>query len=300
MKTKLLGIFLMMTAQPALAKNASYQMMQTHQAQNLSKLYGDDNRKDLEDAPSEHKSLAKSTAALIANSYLTKKFNSYTLDAPTLAEQDGVCPSEKFRDQPAAAICSGTLIGPDLMLTAAHCYTSGAICANASWVFHYKANKENKYNFEKNDVYRCKEIVYKAFDIENGHDFAIVKLDRKVKGVRPVHLRQFGSPALHTPLILIGHPRGLPTKIADDSWVNEVNHNILMTNVDAYTGNSGSGVFNAETGELEGILSFGNEDYKEDEEESCFLSQVYQMQDGGEAVMKIDPVREFLKTYSSH
>lgn len=273
--------------------------VETHaQFLDLSYIYGQDNRIEFSSASSQEKNLADSTAALIVNSFLVKRGSRYKVDAPTLDQIDGLCPSEKFRDEPAASICSGTLIAEDLILTASHCYAGGEICKNASWAFGYHDNKNGKYEIKAKDLYRCKEIVFNAFDLSKGQDFAIVKLDRKVKNHRPVELRPSGSPELNTKLILIGHPRGLPTKIAGDAWVTSVNEFFFMANLDAYSGNSGSGVFNAETLLLEGVLSYGKDDYVDDQAHACQNSAVYDMQDGGEAVMKIDPVREFLRNYS--
>lgn len=263
-------------------------------------IYGSDNRREVFEAMRSHSRLADSSAALIVNSFLIKKRGKYVIDAPTLEASDGTCSSERYQSQPAASLCSGTLIAPDLILTAAHCYNNDSICKQASWAFGYHEKRNGKYEIKEKELYRCKEVVYRAFDIQQGQDFAVVKLDRKVKGHTPVTLRPSGSPEVRTRLVLIGNPRGLPTKIADDAWITEIKENVLITNVDAYTGNSGSGVYNADTGFLEGVLSYGKEDYKEDEERSCFTSQVYDMNDGGEAVMKIDPVRDFLKTYQSN
>jgi V8-like Glu-specific endopeptidase len=266
----------------------------------LLSVYGEDNRQEVSEVSREHRKLADSTAALIVHSFMIKEGRSHRIDAPTLEQQDGVCATEKYRDQPAASVCSGTLIASDLMLTAAHCYTSGQICQNASWVFGFHESKNGKYRINNKDIYRCKEVVFRQFDIKKGLDFAVIKLDRKVKGRLPVTLREEGNAEINTRLVLIGHPRGLPTKIADDAWITSIKEeNILMSNVDAYTGNSGSGVFNAERGFLEGVLSFGKEDYSENEVLTCFTSQIYRMHDGGEAVMKVEPVREFLKSYKN-
>ncbi len=50
------------------------------------------------------------------------------LSAATLAER-GLCGDERFAAQPTAAFCSGTLIAPDLVLTAGHCVASAPDCA---------------------------------------------------------------------------------------------------------------------------------------------------------------------------
>lgn len=261
-------------------------------------VYGEDDRREVRGVSRAHQRLADSTAALIANSFMIEEGNSYRIDAPTLEEQDGVCATERYRDQPAASICSGTLIAPDLILTAAHCYQSASVCEHASWVFGFHESKNGKYKTNKREIYRCKEVVFQEFDLKNGRDFSVVKLDRKVRNHRPVKLREEGNAEVNTRLVLIGNPRGLPTKIADNAWVTSIKDGgILMSNVDAYTGNSGSGVFNAEKGFLEGVLSYGNEDYLENEQMTCFTSKIYQMQDGGEAIMKIQPIRDFLKMY---
>lgn len=261
------------------------------------KIYGDDNRKEVSVATRAQKLLADSSAALIPKSYMVDKRTKFVLDAPTLEDSELVCETERYRDQPAASICSGTLIAPDLILTAAHCYQTANICEQASWVFGYHASKKKKYEFNKKNVYKCKKVIFQLFDLEKGHDFAVVKLDRKVLNRLPVVMRQSGTPLLSTGIFIVGNPSGLPTKIADDAWVTGIMNNTLMTNLDAYSGNSGSGVYNAETGFLEGILSHGKDDYTENKELSCMNSQVYLMHDGGEAVMKIDPIRDFLRTY---
>lgn len=272
--------------------------VETHAEKPVFKIYGDDNRKEVNAATRAEKALADSSAALIPNSYLIDKRSKILLDAPTLEQSELVCESERYREQPAASVCSGTLIAPDLILTAAHCYQAPAICEQATWVFGYHLSKNKKYEFhKKKDVYRCKKVVLHLFDLENGHDFAVVKLDRPVRNRIPVKLRDYGTPVVGSAIFIVGNPSGLPTKIADDAWITGIKNNILMTNLDAFSGNSGSGVYNSETGFLEGILSHGKEDYTENKELSCMNSQVYLMQDGGEAVMKIDPIRDFLKTY---
>ncbi|MFL5784275.1 MAG: trypsin-like serine peptidase [Bacteriovoracaceae bacterium] len=259
-------------------------------------IYGDDDRIEAARVTPAQKKLADSSAALIIDSFLVKKGNKYKIDAPTLEQQDGVCQKERFRDQPAAALCSGTLIGDDLILTASHCYDNSSICKNASWIFGFEVDPKNRYEISQDEIYRCKEVVFQKFDLTNGNDFAIVRLDRKVKNHSPVKIRQQNSSLpMGTGLFTIGHPRGLPTKVAANGEVLSVENNVMMTNLDSFTGNSGSGVFHSATNELIGVLSYGKEDYDEDQDNVCSFSHIYLLQEGGEAVMGIGPVRDFLK-----
>ncbi|MDD1422885.1 proprotein convertase P-domain-containing protein, partial [Dolichospermum sp. ST_sed1] len=65
----------------------------------------------------------------------------------------------------------------------------------------------------------------------------------------------------------------LPTKIANDAQV--INNEELFyfeTNTDSYSGNSGSAVFNATTGEVEGLLVRGVDDFYSPEGRECKIS----------------------------
>src|SRR6185295_6557109 len=63
-------------------------------------------------------------------------------------------------------------------------------------------------------------------------------------------------------IIVIGHPAGLPTKVAGGAAVrDEKPAGYFTANLDTYGGNSGSAVFNAVTGLVEGILVRGENDY---------------------------------------
>ncbi len=73
-------------------------------------------------------------------------------------------------------------------------------------------------------------------------------------------------------LVVIGRPSGLPTKVADGAQVRSVNDVFLVANLDTYGGNSGSAVFNAVTGVVEGILVRGDTDYVYNAQLGCRVS----------------------------
>ena len=63
-------------------------------------------------------------------------------------------------------------------------------------------------------------------------------------------------------LIMIGHPSGLPQKIAGGARVRDNSPSShFVANTDSYGGNSGSPIFNEATHEVEGILVRGVTDY---------------------------------------
>lgn len=227
-------------------------------------IYGDDDRLDVfESNNSMFVELSKSTAAMIPNRSIKKAFGgkTYTIKAKTLAER-GICKSERFANQPTAANCSGFLVGDKYLVTAGHCIRSQSDCSGSHWVFNYKMKNASdaNMNLPANDVYRCKKIVSQSLDSRTKDDYALIELDR-VTDKRPLTFRTKGKVTKNTKLVVIGHPTGLPTKIADGAWVRSINNVFLSANLDTYGGNSGSAVFNAVNGQIEGILVRGATDY---------------------------------------
>ena len=114
----------------------------------------------------------------------------------------------------------------------------------------------------------------------------MIRLDRPVTDRLPVNIRLTGDVNSSDKLAVIGYPRGIPAKIAGNGDVLENTPDFIRTNLDAYTMNSGSGVFNEKTGELEGILVSGQMDF-ESTPQNCQKSRVLKSEDGQEIVTKI-------------
>ena len=235
-------------------------------------IYGTDNRKDvyLVKNPIQLK-LSKSTAGMIKKSLFTKGTSAGVFDlkgTASLERAHNVCSSEKFSQQQVAPSCSGFLVGPDLLVTAGHCYNSfdlpENVCANFMWVFDYEM-KSTIHNPTKGlkiaDIYGCKQVV--SVKRDNLYDFAIIRLDRKVVGRQPLKFRTTGKVPSTSSLLVIGHPTGLPTKIADSGKITKnTEFTRFSTTLDTFHGNSGSAVFDAVTGQVEGILIMGKNDYQ--------------------------------------
>ncbi len=112
--------------------------------------------------------------------------------------------------------------------------------------------------------------------------------------------RTEGSPKKGDNIVVIGHPSGLPTKIAGGANIRSVNSVYFQANLDTYGGNSGSAVFNADTGLLEGILVRGERDYVYDSAQGCKVSNVISNTGGsGEDVTRITNIKELMNNSDS-
>jgi hypothetical protein len=93
-------------------------------------------------------------------------------------------------------------------------------------------------------------------------DFAVVRLDRPVQGHQPLSVRRSGAVSVGQPLMVAGHPAGLPLKVAAGAQVRDNSHPYYFSsNLDTYGGNSGSPVIDVASGQVEGILVRGNTDF---------------------------------------
>lgn len=233
-------------------------------AANDKVIYGNDDRRDVYDnTNSLYAELAKSTAAMIAHSKLTKNGATTTVSGSTL-EARGMCESIRFSQQITAANCSGFLVGPDLLVTAGHCIRSQGDCSGSAWVFDFavEADGDDARSVPTSSVYSCVEILEQRLDRASQDDYALIRLDRAVTDRAPLTVRKSGSITDNQSIVVIGHPTGLPTKIADGANVRTNTDSVFfVANLDTFGGNSGSAVFNAETGEVEGILVRGENDY---------------------------------------
>jgi V8-like Glu-specific endopeptidase len=262
-------------------------------------IYGEDNRQDIYAVTNPFfVKLASSTAAMIDKSKIKDNGSTSLITGTPLKEMFKLCPDQRFRNQPSAANCSGTLVASDIIMTAAHCYDlAKSTCKNYAWVFDYKVDHENQSSVtvSNSSIFECSEVLLKEMNLNNGVDHALIKLKRKVSDRDYAKLRSGSKIKLGTPLVLIGHPSGLPTKVSDEAFVLKLLEHSFVTNVDAFSINSGSGVFNSNTGEVEGILSSGRSDY--DGKGNCSSVKIYEMNEGNETVVEIEAVRQFLSQF---
>lgn len=261
-------------------------------------IYGDDNRIQYFQVPrADMRDVADSTAAVVRNSNLTVKPSGTTMiRAETFQKSMGLCSSEPFATEPSGAFCSAFLVGEDLMATAGHCLDT-ARCAQSSFIFSYRMSNQNQAPVEvdSSEIYRCKAVLERS---QTGdEDYALVKLDRPVRGHRILTLAR-NSVQIGDSLFVVGHPSGLPTKVTTNGLVRSTNSAFFTASLDTYGGNSGSAVFNEATLEVVGILVRGENDFIYDSANRCSVSNRCS-EDGcrGEDVTQISYISQALSKF---
>lgn len=266
-------------------------------------VYGEDNRLDIFEVTNPmHLKLAKATAAMVNNSNLEQtSADSVKLSGSPLK----VCSDEKFNGQITPASCSGFLVehnDKQYMVTAGHCVSSESACKRISWVFDFAKTSadQTEYTVSKESVYKCTRLVERKLISSTSDDYAVLELDRKVMDREALSFRTNGDIQEGEEVMVIGHPTGLPSKVADGSYVRESKNRVyFVANLDTFAGNSGSAVFNSNSGEVEGILVRGHTDYtwrRGEDGKSCQAPVYCGMEEcRGEDVTKITSIDFFRK-----
>ncbi|MGZ3772089.1 MAG: trypsin-like serine peptidase [Pseudobdellovibrionaceae bacterium] len=237
-------------------------------------IYGKDDRLDVYQVNKEEiRTAADSTVAIIPIKSLVAGNDVFKIVSKTFAEDKGLCADEPFRDQPVAAVCSGALVGPDLIATAGHCIATKEDCANYAVAFGYAMKDASTYpeTIPANQIYNCKEIV--AREYSSAQDYAVIRLDRPVVDHKVLTLQKAPAEPRDS-VYVIGYPSGLPEKIADGARVRTQKGSYFRANLDTYGGNSGSPVFNSKTNEVVGILVRGEQDFVYDPVKQCVKSNI--------------------------
>lgn len=195
----------------------------------------------------------------------------------TLRESQDLCPGQRFENDPTHSHCSGTLIDNDLVLTAGHCFTApGAdaerpnTCANTRFVFKYYHEAAGRLAaITAEDVFSCAEVITRVDQTNpdgSRQDYAFVRLDRSAAPrFTPASVARTNGPAtMGQSITVIGFGSGIPAKIDSGGTVIDLRTaegDYFETNLDTFSGNSGSGVFDTATRSMIGILVRGATDY---------------------------------------
>lgn len=224
-------------------------------------IYGEDSRQDFyEVRDAVQRAAMPAAVSLFRATALRADDGRFTVGGQLFGhESRAICPGERFFEQRSAAFCSGTLIAPDLVLTAGHCMgpknKPANRCASTRFVFGFAVTAAGRppSAVSADDVYSCAEV--KLYTYNDTGDYSVVKLDRPVSGRTPARLHTSGPPAAGDGVFTIGGPYGLPLKMVGDAEVRSVSEarTFFRTNLDTSGGNSGGGIFSARTGRLIGV-----------------------------------------------
>jgi V8-like Glu-specific endopeptidase len=263
-------------------------------------IYGTDDRIDVyEESSPQRLQWAAATCGLVSASELdydpeTDTYQVLTSSFTVFGRQP--CDGEPFANQPTAPNCSGFAAGADIIATAGHCVNANSLAA-VRFVFGFQMlDADNAVTTLRGDqVYEGAEVL--GWRNDGSFDYAIVRLNRAITApeVIPMPIRREGTIAEGTNVGVIGHPTGLPLKIAFGPTTTVRSSGpdgYFVANLDTYGGNSGSPVFNAITGVVEGVLVRGARDYNV--VGTCFESNRIADTASGEDVSKSTSFAEFI------
>jgi V8-like Glu-specific endopeptidase len=269
-------------------------------------IYGDDDREEYyESFDPLLKDVADATAVMVRPFRVedTDQDGVKRLEDDLFSEEKNLCDSEPYRDQRAPGFCTGFLVAPDVMATAAHCIDDQADCLNTRFVFEFRKDSadDDASLVKSSDIYSCETLLAREHDdangIDVGTDWALVRLDR-APARTPVSFRETGELAEDNMVALVGHPSGLPQKIAGGGRVFDVSEDVYFkSDLDSYGGNSGSPVVNFITGIVEGVHVRGTSDFEETDA-GCSVSRVCdEVGDdgcGGNSAVRISRLRDYI------
>lgn len=235
-------------------------------------VYGEDNRQDLyRISHSKVIKNAQSTLVFTIKGLIQPTASGdFTLTHNPLQRALNLCPEVRFGNQPSNGVCSSTLVSSRHVLTAGHCIPDQKRCDEIYLVSGFHVEREDEFPniIPAQNVYRCQKLLTRR---QNGtQDFALIELDREVLDRTPATLEIKSFPRRGDKVTLIGYPDGLPSKIVQGAKVRSSNSKMFVSNVDAFRGNSGSGIFSDETGKLVGILFKGDRDYFFNSKRGCY------------------------------
>lgn len=228
-------------------------------------IYNTDWRSDYCDIRDPRKLVvANSVAALVTADHFMQTQDRLQLVSRTLGSEFHLCTGEAFYSQPVAAFCTAFVAGADVLITAGRCV--GEI-NSARVVFGFNAERRHgdqltfTTDFPAAEIYTPIDVISRQ--VGNDLDFALIRVDRPMVNHPPLPLHLDGPVSVGASVYVVGHPSGLPLKMADHAFVRSVsNRGYFVSNLDTFGGNSGSPVLNANTNEVEGVLVRGDTDYQ--------------------------------------
>jgi hypothetical protein len=250
-------------------------------------IYGEDGRVDWGRASAEVQALGASVAALFWRRDLLEVAGRYQVMTTPFAQVFSLAPGEAFADQPCGAFGTAWVIDEHHMVTAGHCVPRGGVEAMVC-VFGFAANRDGEVasSFDAEQVaFPSAALSSRQLDEEGDGDWAVLRFEQAL-AAPPLRVR--GSAVeVGEPVWMLGYPCGIPLKYAPGALVTRhKNDDRFLATLDAFAGNSGSPVFDAQH-QVIGMLVRGAEDWIP-RRDGSMVAAVYPPEALGEEVMKLD------------
>ena len=197
------------------------------------------------------------------------------------APQRPMCSTERFANQRSGAIGSGVLVARNVIATAAHALDKvdadeRMALQKLRFVFGFAmpTDTHDSTTVETGDVYQGVQVIARSPKGAPLADWALIRLNRPVVGRRIASVRRSGAIGSGTPVHIIGHPNGLPLKVAGNASVTRNSTaEYFEADLDAMAASSGSPVFDSVTHEVEGIYvrSRYNEEFVPGPRGDCYV-----------------------------
>jgi len=206
-------------------------------------IYGTDTRceiHELTDARIEEN--AKAVCAIIETRNTTDNGNgTTTLHGIRFQDFANLCDCEKYKNQPVVSTGTAFLVDPSIIITAAHCIDENNI-NNFQIIFGFEIlnGGATRTIIDNKNIYTASKILGWRLEDSTEIDWAVVQLNRPVLDKKPLVCDFTESSNIGDSIYCIGHPTGLPKKIAIDGQINSANKHFYTANIDTYAGNSGS------------------------------------------------------------
>lgn len=258
-------------------------------------LYDEDNRLDLYEV--QDAKLKEASQAVAYQIYFDElkgwTFNRYWQILTKTGQEIGLCKDERFSDQPTMRNdCAGVLVGEKELLIPGNCITEH-YCNNDLFYFMFNyAMKDSTpvaLKRDRNDFYKCEKILKRVWDTQSATSYALIELNKKVEGIRPLKISKTNHIAENGELVAVGFPHGMPMKIAGNAFVTDQTEAHFLVSSDIAGTSKGTALINAKTYELEGMLITGTRHYQ-DTPEACARPTKYTQSEAQELALKVEPL----------
>jgi V8-like Glu-specific endopeptidase len=185
----------------------------------------------------------------------------------SIGEKMNLCNTERFYHQPSEAIGTAFLLDSTHVLTAYHNIKNlpndRLVLVTGYEYLYYSRNLRVK--LPKTDIYKIKQVKLSTSNL----DFVTLQLDRPITNRTIPTYDTTGREFSGTSIFTVGYPLGMPLKtISNGRVVKSFDPNHYLVSIDAYRGNSGSPIFDIETGNIIGMLIGGDADIEKNG--SCY------------------------------